>query len=50
MIKTRSKKLVIYYLNEFEDFNFDLDNYICYVRKVDNAFSNLKGLKDLSMS
>ncbi|XP_009586566.2 uncharacterized protein [Nicotiana tomentosiformis] len=28
--------------------SFELDNYIDYVREMDNAFSNLKGLGDLS--
>ncbi|KAM3270716.1 hypothetical protein P3S67_028918 [Capsicum chacoense] len=47
-------KLATYYSNEFsvsklEDLSFDLDNYIYYLREVDNAFSNLKGLGDLSM-
>ncbi|KAM3343687.1 hypothetical protein P3S68_025777 [Capsicum galapagoense] len=52
--KDKIMKLATYYPNEFsafklEDLSFDLDNYIYYVREVDNAFSNLKGLGDLSM-
>ncbi|XP_016544405.1 uncharacterized protein LOC107844519 [Capsicum annuum] len=52
--KDKIMKLATYYPNEFsvsklEDLSFDLDNYIYYVREVDNAFSNLKGLRDLSM-
>ncbi|XP_015158660.1 uncharacterized protein [Solanum tuberosum] len=48
-------KLATYYPNEFdaskiEEISFDLDTYIYYVSKVDNAFSNLKGLGDLSMA
>ncbi|XP_070036526.1 uncharacterized protein LOC142166853 [Nicotiana tabacum] len=46
-------KLATYYQNEFsssklEDLSFKLDNYIDYVREMDNEFSNLKGLGDLS--
>ncbi|XP_016574071.2 uncharacterized protein LOC107871678 [Capsicum annuum] len=52
--KDKIMKLATYYPNEFsasklEDLSFDLENYIYYVREVDNAFSNLKGLGDLSM-
>ncbi|XP_049352794.1 uncharacterized protein LOC125817296 [Solanum verrucosum] len=48
-------KLATYYLNEFDaskikEISFDLDTYIYYVSKEDNAFSNLKGLGDLSMA
>ncbi|XP_070050001.1 uncharacterized protein [Nicotiana tomentosiformis] len=51
--KNKSMKLTTYYPNEFtssklEDLNCELDNYIDYVREMDNAFSNLKGLGDLS--
>nr|XP_016495141.1 PREDICTED: uncharacterized protein LOC107814271 [Nicotiana tabacum] len=51
--KNKIMKLAIYYQNEFttsklEDLSFELDNYIDYVREMDNAFSNLKGLGDLS--
>ncbi|XP_060210282.1 uncharacterized protein LOC132637161 [Lycium barbarum] len=53
--KNRIMKLATYYPNEFgasklDDLSFDLDNYIYYVREVDKAFSNLKGLGDLSMA
>ncbi|XP_015167685.1 uncharacterized protein [Solanum tuberosum] len=53
--KKKIMKLATYYLNEFdaskiEELSFDLDTYIYYVSKVDNAFSNLKGLGDLSMA
>ncbi|KAM3266695.1 hypothetical protein P3L10_003690 [Capsicum annuum] len=52
--KDKIMKLATYYPNEFsasklEDLSFDLGNYIYYVREVDSAFSNLKGLGDLSM-
>lgn len=45
-------KLVTYYPNEFttskfEGLSFELDNYIDHVRKVNNIFSNLKGLGEL---
>ncbi|XP_075097963.1 uncharacterized protein LOC142175277 [Nicotiana tabacum] len=51
--KNKIMKLATYYQNEFtasnlEDLSFELDNYIDYVREMDNAFSNLKGLGDLS--
>ncbi|XP_075091492.1 uncharacterized protein LOC142171702 [Nicotiana tabacum] len=51
--KNKIMKLATYYPNEFTDSNLedlicDLDNYIDYVREMDNAFSNLKGLCDLS--
>nr|XP_016470487.1 PREDICTED: zinc finger MYM-type protein 1-like [Nicotiana tabacum] len=50
--KNKIMKLATYYQNEFtastlEDLSFELDNYIDYVREMDNAFSNLKGLGDL---
>ncbi|XP_047264672.1 uncharacterized protein LOC124896861 [Capsicum annuum] len=52
--KDKIMKLATYYPNEFsasylEDLSFDLDNYIYYVREVDNSFSNLKELGDLSI-
>ncbi|KAM3281721.1 zinc finger MYM-type protein 1-like [Capsicum chacoense] len=52
--KYKIMKLATYYPNDFsasklEDLSFDLDNYIYYVREVDNAFSNLKGFGDLSI-
>ncbi|XP_019229797.1 PREDICTED: uncharacterized protein LOC109210786 [Nicotiana attenuata] len=51
--KNKIMKLATYYPNEFtasklEDLSFELDNNIDYVREMDNAFSNLKGLGDLS--
>ncbi|XP_059289856.1 uncharacterized protein LOC132043367, partial [Lycium ferocissimum] len=51
--KERIMKLATYYRDEFsvsmlEDLCFELDNYIDYVREVNNAFSNLKRLGDLS--
>nr|XP_009797112.1 PREDICTED: uncharacterized protein LOC104243598 [Nicotiana sylvestris] len=51
--KNKIMKLATYYPNEFtaskfEDLNYELDNYIDYVREMDNAFSNLKELGDLS--
>ncbi|XP_047253553.1 uncharacterized protein LOC107844157 [Capsicum annuum] len=52
--KDKIMKLATYYPNDFsasklEDLSFDLDNYIYYVREVNNAFSNLKGLGDHSI-
>ncbi|XP_016558979.2 uncharacterized protein LOC107858720 [Capsicum annuum] len=52
--KEKIMNLATYYPNEFsasklEDLSFDLDNYIYYVREVDNAFSNLKELGYLSI-
>ncbi|XP_070012323.1 uncharacterized protein [Nicotiana sylvestris] len=51
--KNKIMKLATYYPNEFtasklEDLSYELDNYIDYVREMDNVFSNLKGLGDLS--
>ncbi|XP_009610284.2 uncharacterized protein [Nicotiana tomentosiformis] len=51
--KNKIMKLATYYQNEFtasklEDLSFELDNYIDYVREMNNAFSNLKGFGDLS--
>ncbi|XP_075099507.1 uncharacterized protein LOC142176275 [Nicotiana tabacum] len=51
--KNKIMKLATYYPNEFpasklEDLSYELDNYIDYVREMDNAFSNLKALGDLS--
>ncbi|XP_009758469.2 uncharacterized protein [Nicotiana sylvestris] len=51
--KNKIMKLATYYPNEFiasklEDLSYELDNYIDYVREMDKAFSNLKGLGDLS--
>nr|XP_016495167.1 PREDICTED: uncharacterized protein LOC107814300 [Nicotiana tabacum] len=51
--KNKIMKLATYYPNEFtasklEDLSYELGNYIDYVREMDNAFSNLKELGDLS--
>ncbi|XP_047256024.1 zinc finger MYM-type protein 1-like [Capsicum annuum] len=51
--KNRIIKLATYYPDEFsasmlEDLNFELDNYIDYVRQGNNDFSKLKRLGDLS--
>nr|XP_016438038.1 PREDICTED: la-related protein 1A-like [Nicotiana tabacum] len=51
--KNKIMKLATYYPNEFtasklEDLSYELDNYIDYVREMDNAFSNLIRLGDLS--
>ncbi|XP_060182842.1 uncharacterized protein LOC132612769 [Lycium barbarum] len=51
--KKRIMKLATHYRDEFsvsllEDLFFELDNYIDYVREVNNAFSKLKRLGDLS--
>ncbi|XP_060216803.1 uncharacterized protein LOC132644240 [Lycium barbarum] len=51
--KERIMKLATHYRDEFgvsmlEDLSFELDNYIDYVREVNNAFSNLKRHGDLS--
>nr|XP_009587314.1 uncharacterized protein LOC104085065 [Nicotiana tomentosiformis] len=51
--KNKIMKLATYYLNEFtdsklEDLSRELDKYINYVQEIDNAFSNLKELGDLS--
>ncbi|XP_019252664.1 PREDICTED: zinc finger MYM-type protein 1-like [Nicotiana attenuata] len=51
--KNKIMKLATYYPNEFtasklEDLSFELDKYIDYVREMENAFSKLKGLGDLS--
>ncbi|XP_016514722.2 uncharacterized protein LOC107831469 [Nicotiana tabacum] len=51
--KNKIMKLATYYPNEFtasklEDLSRELDNYIDYVREMDNAFSSLKELGDLS--
>ncbi|XP_009609519.1 uncharacterized protein [Nicotiana tomentosiformis] len=51
--KNKIMKLATYYPNKFtasnlEDFSCELDNYMDYMREMDNAFSNLKGLGDLS--
>nr|XP_016465262.1 PREDICTED: uncharacterized protein LOC107788120 [Nicotiana tabacum] len=50
--KNKIMKLATYYPNEFaasklEDLSCELDNYIGYVREMDNALSNLKGLGDM---
>ncbi|XP_075077349.1 uncharacterized protein LOC142164077 [Nicotiana tabacum] len=51
--KNKIMKLATYYPNEFtdsklEDLSRELDKYINYVQEIDNAFSNLKELGDLS--
>ncbi|XP_070030126.1 uncharacterized protein [Nicotiana sylvestris] len=51
--KKKIMKRATYYPNKFtasklEDLSCELDNYIDYVREMDNAFSNLKGLGDLT--
>ncbi|XP_060216886.1 uncharacterized protein LOC132644319 [Lycium barbarum] len=51
--KERIMKLATHYRDEFsvsmlEDLSFEVDNYIDYVREVNNDFSNLKRLGDLS--
>ncbi|XP_070031551.1 uncharacterized protein [Nicotiana tomentosiformis] len=51
--KNKIMKHATYYPNEFtasnlEDLSCELDNYIDYVREMDNAFSNLKGHGDMS--
>nr|XP_009763368.1 PREDICTED: zinc finger MYM-type protein 1-like [Nicotiana sylvestris] len=51
--RNKIMKLATYYPNEFTASNLEylsceLDNYIDYVRELNNAFSKLKGLGDLS--